>query len=430
MATFYVDSNAAGANDGTSFADAFLSVDDLPVLAVVDVVLVASDHVDNITGQLLLGVANTDIDYVTFISVNSLTEVYEAGASLSSTSNISLQTIELIGFTLTASTDLDAVDGSRGLRLRDCTFSCSVADLPTFFEFIDCAMTFTNGSRCIQNIASSGRIIGGSAANSAVGAGDDFIRLTIGAGYLEVIGVDLSAMGAQRLISDRGGRIRGFAINFFGCRFNASTTIFHISDQTNDHANRLEIKNCFSGTTAVAALGYDYIEATGECSLDASVTRTGGASDGETSYTLALTAFANETARSIRSAKPSISGISQWVEPGDTNLRIYIAHDGVGSGAAGALQDNECWAEYQGPSESATADATLEYKDTRAEFGETAADLTLDGSVWSGAGVGTEQRIDIAIDPTEAGYAHVWLNFAPESGSDQTIHFDPKIEVT
>ena len=123
-------------------------------------------------------------------------------------------------------------------------------------------------------------------------------------------------------------------------------------------------------------------------------------------------------------------GIQVWIPDDATNLRLYLAHNGVGSGTAGALQDDECWITYQGPSQLGSATSQLVYLTSKPTFGATATDLTSDSSTWTGTGVGTEQRIDLTIAPTIAGYATVWVHLATGSASDVTIHFDPKLEVT
>lgn len=430
MATFYLDSNASGSNNGSSFADAFTSINSLS-LSAGDLVLVASDHSQS-SASIDITFSIDDIDLAQFVSVNSTTEAYEPGAALTATvSDILVQGVELRGFTLTAGDDLLCSDAFRAVRFIDCTISCDAVDPGGYFEFIDCAITCTNAATCINEITSSGRVRGGSITNANIGAGDAIIDLgASGSGFIEVIGVDMSGCPAEFLVDERVVRRKGWYVKFVGCSLNAATSLDIASSIGDNHAILAEVINCVAGTITAPALAYKYEDPVGDCELDTTVSRTDGASDGDTAYSMSLTAFGNQSRKSIRSAVSGHLGITQWVEPADTNLRVYIAHDAVGSGTSGALQGDECWVEYQGPSEAVSATAALAYINSKTEFGATPSDLTSDASSWSGSGVGTVQRIDVPIDPTVAGYATVWVHLATGSSSDVSIHFDPKLDVT
>ena len=436
MATIYVDSNASGADDGTSFADAFTSIVSVenaalptpPVVSVGDQVLVASDHSESLSASLVLGNADEDgDDWVDFISVNSSTEAYEPGASITNSANITLDNARVTGFTLTCSGAADlATDTNGGGLCVDCTLSCDRFLPSGYTEFHDVDLTGTNTAGVLRTVNRGMVWVGGSLTATGLSTGDALVYFGNNPGFVDFIGVDLSNASAEAFM-DVGAQARGRRFRLIGCSLNAATTEAFTAV---DGIAELELINCDDGTTTVAATNFRYEDRRGRCEYDSTRTRTGGATDGETAHSLRLTALANQTRKSLRSAKSSLYGVSVWVEPGDTNLRIYIAHDAVGSGASGALQDNECWAVYQGPSEADPATSQLSDINTRGEFGATPSDLTTDSSTWSGTEVGTEQRIDITIDPTEAGYAHVWLYLATGSSSDVSINFDPKLEVT
>ena len=76
MATFFVDSNATGANDGSSFADAFTTVASVVIgggspPAGGDVVELASNHSEALAAEVTFGNTATDVERVVYISVNS-----------------------------------------------------------------------------------------------------------------------------------------------------------------------------------------------------------------------------------------------------------------------------------------------------------------------------------------------------------------------
>lgn len=428
MARFFVDSNAAGANDGTSFTDAFASVTDLGTLTVGDDVLIASDHSESVTGNLTLGPANNAAGFVRFISVNSSTEQYEVGASITNTSQLRIGNVQSFGISYTVTTTINASTDQNSFQFYDCAISFQRFAGSTILSVmsVDTVYTFTSGISFASFPEGHYRFYGGSVTATQADSADEMIEANRLPFSWEMYGVDLSAVGCGSIIATGSFLRTGVnPIKLVGCRVPATFALYQ-----NESRAGVTLINCFDGTTTVAPLGFEYEDVQSQVALTTAVTRTGGASDGETSYTMSLTAKADTTFKSLVAAASGETPIAVLVEPGDTNLRIYLAHNAVGSGTAGRLQTDECWARYLGPSEAGTADATLRYVDTRTEFGITPSDLTDDSSVWAGAGVGTVQRIDIAINPTEAGYAYVWLFFAPEDAADQTIHFDSKLDVT
>ena len=430
MATYYVDSNASGADDGTSFADAFASVVDLPTLSAGDVVKLASDHVDNLTADFTFGSSSNDPDFVKFISVNSSTEVYEVGADINSTNTIYMQTCALIGITIDTVNAVITSSNDRSWLARECTIDCNFIrhQANSYIVLEDCEIIVSSIPLVFDNVEGNIFVISGSISNPSGISTSYLVDPLYDSFFVNLIGVDLTGfLGDTFVQSNTSGGIKKKVVRAFGCTLN-SNLVDNI--QGTNINTEVEVINSISGTSTTAILQYKYTTPEGECELDTAVTRTGGASDEETSHTLQLTAFANETAKSIRPFKAPREPIPIWVKPGNTNLRLYLAHNAVGSGTAGRLQDDEFWVTYLGPSQAGTATALLHYIDSRTEFDATPSNLTDDSSSWSGTGVGTVQRVDTAINPTEAGYALVWLNFAPGAGSDTSIHVDVKIDVT
>lgn len=428
MATFFVDSNATGANDGSSFADAFTSItsvaEDVPAAG--DQVLIASNHSEALAAAIVLGTATDGDDWVDYISVNSGTEEFETGATVTSTANIDFNNAEVRGLTLSTTAEIN-LDLNGGASAYDCSLTCNRLDVLGRGYLENCITTITGTTAAFRDVARSLEVVGGSVIAASVNSNQSLVSFGGGgAGYIDMFGVDTSGVNAGNFIfgvsTNRGRRLR-----MVGCVLGPN-----LADAFTEAVGRMELEliNCGAGTSTVSTIGYRYENRQGRCELDTTRTRTGGATDGETAHSLRLTALADQTRKSTKAAKSGIFGVTQWVEPGDTNLRIHIAHDAVGSGAAGVLQSNECWGEYRGPSQAGTATFQLEALDSRTEFGVTPTDLTTDSAVWSGTEVGTVQRIDIPINPTEAGYAQVLLHLAPESVADVSVNFCPKIEVT
>jgi len=156
--------------------------------------------------------------------------------------------------------------------------------------------------------------------------------------------------------------------------------------------------------------------------------RTGGASDGETSYSWKMTCNTNTVSRHAALRTPPITA---WKDAGSQTLTVYVAHDAVGDGAAGDLQDDECWLEISSPDETANPNTTArdKYQDTLPATVLTAAsDLTNEGADhWQGSPT-TYQQITATIDPAEAGPIVVRVCLA--TGASSIVWVDPKLHLS
>ena len=435
MATFFVDSNATGANDGTSFADAFTTIG--PVLvggasepASGDDVRIASDHSEALSAVARLGDEVDGVERVRYISVNSGTGVFEAGATITSTEDVEIENAQIRGLTITTTANIEVIDNG-GSRLEKCTLSGDQVTYVGYAMLEDCIVTSTANFAAIRAIAESFEMRGGSWTAANINANQNIVQFSGDrAGFVDLVGVDLSGIPAGRFV-DANTNHRGRRLRAIGCQLHPNTTILG-NPTGGGNGLEAEIIGCRSDTTTSALSNYQYLTRIGTCIFDSERSRTGGATDGETAHSLRLTALAGQTRKSLVAAKSGIFGITRWLQPGDTNIRIHIAHNGVGSGTAGVLQSNECYATYEGPSELATANFLMTRKTSMTEFGVTPTDLTTDAvSAWSGTEVGTLQIIDIPIAPTEAGIGLILVHFAPEDdASDQSINFCPELEVT
>ena len=429
MAIIYVDSNAGGANDGTSFADAFLSLASVSA-SIGDTVLVASDHSESLSSFLVMGDGTQSMDWVDIISVNSSTEVYETGASITNSSNISFRNVRIWGLTISMSTLLSGGSGQK-IFFIDCEITFALSTLGPDGPFYSHNTDFihTGTISIFRNPNGHAEIYGGSVVSSGSGTGDALVQLGPNAADWSFFGVDLSGINAESWIESTNNSPQVERVRIVDCETPSGITAFTSGDAD---GCEVEIINSVNGTITAPAVGSSYHNVRGSCETDTAVSRTGGASDGETGYALKLTALASQTVkgRPEQAVKTFIFGISVWVEPGDTQLRLHLAHDGVGSGTAGALQSDEFWPRVLTPSEAGSATAQHRLVDPGVRYGETPVDLDSDDATWSGTGVGTKQRVDIAITPTEPGYATVWGFFATGSGSEIEIHLCPKITVS
>ena len=426
MVDFFVDDTATGANDGTSFADAFTSVTSVTTLAVGDRVLIASTH-DEDTTNYDFPDSNGRSEV---LSVNSGTEIYEAGAAITDSGNLGFRGQYVRGLTITTTSDVDTASQREEFEFEDCTIVCDSFQNNNSGHLLlrncDVTLTDTTFGFFVQSV----EMFGGSISSTSLGAGDGiFVASTFDGFNARLYGVDLTGVTNAAAIFDMAGAVGvEQKMVLWGCRLPTTPALVLRGSRGKFECEAI---GCETGVITDPTVAYRY-EAFGcICETDTAVNRTDGASDGTTTYSYSLTAVGDETIERSLPARIAPNGISVYVPASATNVRIYLAHNGVGQGTSGALDTSECWAEYLGPSELGSATTQLaRLESARARIGETPIDLTTDTSTWNGTGVGTIQRIDIPVNPTVAGWAAIWVYLATGDASDVTIHVDPKVDVT
>ncbi len=433
--TIYVDSNATGANDGTSFADAYTSIDvaEIDTSTLEDeTILIASDHSESI-GAFDVGGSGSD-DWIRIISVNSSTEVYEPGASITSTGVMGFGFCHVQGVTLSTTQSIDTVNSREPSIFENCDITCTEFRSFSTFGYLELINTvFTSTSTSAPFSVAGMRMFGGSVTAANLGSSDGIVfGLTISASYFAFFGVDFTGIPTDARIHrsfSSAGSLE--VIRFVNCLF-PSGWVNEVVRPGAFAPYELTLVGCGAdGDTVNPAINYHYEQFGGYVETDTAVSRDGGASDGTTDFSWQVTCIEDNAASRSRMVRSGSEGITFFVAPGDTNVRIHLAHDAVGAGTSGRLTDAEVWATYVGPSEAATATHQGRFDDgDRSRFGETAADLTDDTETWTGSGVGTKQRIDIPIDPTVEGAASVIVHFALSTSSSVVVHLCPKIEVT
>jgi hypothetical protein len=109
------------------------------------------------------------------------------------------------------------------------------------------------------------------------------------------------------------------------------------------------------------------------------------------------------------------------VESGSQTITVYVA-------GSASLNNDDFWIEVDSPSEEVSPTAQGKFRTTKPEPLATPTALTSDtSSTWNGTGVGTKQKIEVAISPTIAGTVTVRCYLAKPS---TTVYVDPKISTT
>lgn len=416
MATIYVDSNAAGANDGTSWTDAFTSINGLS-LAAGDVVRVASDHSQ--TGVVDAG-QSAAVDGVTFISTNKADDTYQAGATITC-ANIAMSVWR--GFTINCTSDLKQAYQNLPATFIDCSINPNSSIWFVNEEvvtFINCTL-FQSGSRSYHFYQRNGPtfFIGGSILGNPTfnfyNATSD--RTTI----ILMKGVDLSSFNPTKLFTTPE---HSNQVVLDGCKLPAS--MFDLIDAYN-RGQYVKLINCYT-----AAPGGARLTGTSETNrliseLSTTVYRTGGASQEGVGFSWNMQrqsggSFSGDSIGGAIADTPFLA----WVEGGSpVTIDLHIIHDGNGSGTGGDLTNKEFAAILTGPPESGNAQG---YASMKPDLTPVAADLAASTATWTGTAFTNKQKISWTYTPAVAGYVEVRPTMAV--GAAREIFVCPKLDIS
>lgn len=440
MADWFVWHAAGGDDSGqpdwANAAPDMITVDG--AAAVGDTVYVASDHVESDNFSKVIGFVNgTLADPVRVISADRTTgsppTTYESmvdeGTGIIETTGAA-DDITLTGAAIYHGINFACDDrftetaSASQTTFVDCRFTVPNDNFASnggegITTFIDCV--FALGSAFLVGAEHSVFIIGGDI--SAVAAAGFFT----GTGNNERIVVeDCDLTAEDTLVSSFTGNRSHYI--FRRCQLNAGTLATPITGAINNPLSWILIESSQDGNNTVPVLGMQYFEGFwGKIEIETTEFRTGGASDGETPYSWKMTCNANTVSRHTCLRSPPITA---WKDAGSETLAVYVAHDAVGDGTAGDLQDDECWLEVSSPDETANPNTTSlgKFQTTLpATVLTAAADLTNEGSdEWQSTPT-TYQQITATIAPAEAGPITVRVCLA--TGASSVVFVDPKLHI-
>jgi len=442
---YYVDDGGDN-SDGSTWAKAYTSIENVDsVAAAGDIVYIGSDHQETKNGSAFNitfsngTIANPVIVISADITSGEPPSTYESmntGGGYIQTTGIT-DGINLGGHVKWYGVKFDSEDELNLLSLGnvssfiDCYFDavdncdiCSTTESSSVYE--NC--TFANSDYCFLNQDSSVHLKGctfsSADANGIFYVGLDSARLL-------VEDCDLSTE-ATLLYTMNGKRVQ---CTFRRCKLHGDTLDSGSAPKFNVYAGTIVhpdtwvlLESCDDDTSANPFIGLNYFGGYyGYIIPDTSEYRTGGASDGTTNYSWKMVCNGNTVSRHCALKSPPIVA---WVTETDTTLTVYVAHDGVGDGTAGDLQDDELWLEISSPDETndpATAEG--HYQDTLPATVLTAAsDLTNEGSdQWQNTPT-SYQQVTATIGPNVDGPVKVRVCLA--TGASSTMWVDPKVHVS
>lgn len=456
MTTYYVDSGASGANNGTSKTDAWTSIASAYSVAAGSIVLVSHTHDESSAVAMTIDFANGTIDNpILILSVNFATDALTFGAYLWTTPvtadldmTIADTASRYSGFTFGRGDQLRLGDTSRHhVKFYDCTFeqhrtsSGAFGGLDVYgnqdsapnslWEFEDCTFTHVQTGGQPTFIGFGGNRAGdlsfrGCSISVSHTSGGNLINgpsVNAQSGLVTFEGCDLT--GFSTLLNGVSNPLNQIKAVIRNCELRSGVT--YSSGTIEDAAvngHELLVEGCSNGTISGPELGLTRLQnKLGVVAADSTRYRTGGASDGTNNYSwsMATTAGALELFRPLASIPVLI-----WTSAGSFTLTIYVAFDSTETG--GTVNDDDFWIEVLSPSEAGSPTAQHKWQTTRAGLLSTPTALATDsGSTWNGSNVGVARKVSVSISPAVAGPVIVRCFLAKPSISH--CYVDPVIEV-
>lgn len=430
--TYYVDDGGSDTNPYDTWAKAATTLAGLLAditIAAGDTILIGHDHneVSNGAKTWTIKPAGSLVNPVRLVSANTSTSAYEAGAALGAAdaNNVAFDCdtggIDCYGLALSSNgAAVSLGDNKATLYFTDCTFTCARIYLGAgdacYVRMLSCTMTFSYASYCFyaNSVKAIIDIVDCAITNAEIDSADELISLGTADGVtLRVVGCDFSGAPGGYVFNDLADTV---VVSAARCILHADTTAL-VETVDSSTLGTAVMEHCLAGTQTVPVYQYWKQTSAGSVKADATRTRTNGATDGETPYTLEFASSASCCFGNPLEGPP----LRKWVAAGSQTITVYCT-------ASADLYNDEFWIEVSSPSEAATATSLAVVETTKMTVLGTHAELTQDDSSWSGAGVGSGatgiHKISVTIAPTEAGYVEVRCSVGKAS---TTVYVDPEI---
>lgn len=440
MADRYVWSGAGGSADGSSWANAHLTLTAaIAAGAAGDVYFVAHDHAESTAGNVTLTFKGTTLSPDRCICVNRAGSVPPVGADLTTGGAVATTgagNLHVLGGAvvrgLTFNCGSGALNpsmrfGDAAVRIifRNCAFNMvasgtSAAIQPNgtsaggrWVEWRDCTVSFANASQSINCFGirfrwSRGSLLAGSAVPTVL-----FSGASTTTGEIIVDGVDLSQAGSGKsLIS---GSVSG-PVTFRYCKVHASVAVATAPLQ--NVQGPVSLIGCNSGSNVQRNESHAH---QGVLTTETTIVRTGGASDGTTPFSWKIVSAANNKRDfSFETFEGAI-----WNDSigSAKTLTVHVVTDNV------TLTDHEIWLEVDFLGDGSFPLSSRVSDDAATLLTAAANQASDSGEAWTTTGLTTpvKQKLEVTFTPAMKGPIRWRVKYAKASS---TVYVCPKPDLT
>jgi hypothetical protein len=278
---------------------------------------------------------------------------------------------------------------------------------------------FGSAGQYVQMANTQIEILGGSVLSG--GTSPTSVFYAIGGIEGKATGLDLSNVSTTATLFVAGiGAVGKFV--FRGLKLPASWTgtIFSSGGAPANPGFRVELHDYMAGTSKLQLWAADY---QGNVKSEATLVRTGGASDGTSAFSWQMVTNANPEFPHMALETPEIPPKWNATTGASKTVTVEILHDSLT-----ALNDDEVWIDvwYRG---TASSSAQTLISDRRASILSSAAAQTTSSETWTTTGMTNpnKQKLSVTFTPEHAGFIQARVCLAKAS---KTIYVDPVITVT
>lgn len=434
MAVIYVRStDGSDADNGSTWALAkatLVGADGIDAAG--DTIYVSQSHAESTAGAVVLTLAGSTTSPTKVICGNDAsappTAVATSGTvtttgnnpiNINNSSNIRVYWYGLAFISGSTATGTASITASGGQVFDSCQFKLATTGASSRISvnsvgsgtttYKNCGFRFGASGQGLSTAGGTAHIIGGSLLSGGTSP-TAFVLAPATPTNLNIDGFDFSNASASLNLG--GSNQPSIKVAFRNCKLPASWS-GSLNSSTPGIGSVWEMFNCDSADTH-----YRYRKATqfGTIQDETTLVRTGGASDGTTTYSLKLVTNVDAEYPMLTLDTPECSLRNSAVGSSKT-LTVCILHD-----SATALKDDEIWLEamYLGTSGVPLGSFV---SDAKADVLATAANQTSSSATWTTTGMANPNKQELAVTftPQEEGYLQFVVKMAKAS---YTVYVD------
>lgn len=449
MANIYVNSTTGdNSNNGNSWATAKANLTGaVSIMASGDTIFMAPEHRESTPSGLsftLQGTSSSPAKVVCATTAATPPTEVSTGARITTTNTspivvVGFGYVQGIDFYVATGTTLSSMQMNSGTgavtqTYKDCNFVIgssaeglainlgnSSATLVQNFVLKNCGISFKNAGQyilCTHALWEGGRVLAGSATPTSAG----MFKLGTRGGIVEVKGWDFTQCTAGLILADFANGCG--TITFSNCKLPTGWTGQITANTVISPGQRAKVVNCDSGDTNYKMMISDFY---GDITVDTTVVRSGGATDGTTPISWKMVSKSNTN---YPTNYLSSEEILRWFPATDigeqlntpVNFGVEIISD-----SAANLNNDEVWVEAQVFSTSGAPLGTF-VSGSKTDFLQASAAQPVSSELWAASTLTAPKRqsLRVTVTPREAGWVSLKVCLAKPS---TTIYVCPKVRV-